>query len=88
MPDNPYFAYLGLADRFVVTADSASLVADACTMEKPVADLRLAGARGARERGVKGLLRRWGEARDRQRPARRSAERGRRGCTTTWCTSA
>ena len=35
-PENPYPAFLALADRFVVTADSASLVADACTMGQPV----------------------------------------------------
>lgn len=35
-PDNPYFAFLGLADRFMVTADSASLVIEAALMGKPV----------------------------------------------------
>jgi mitochondrial fission protein ELM1 len=34
--DNPYPAYLALADRFIVTADSASLLAEACTTGKPV----------------------------------------------------
>lgn len=34
--DNPYLAYLALADRFIVTADSASLLAEACTTGKPV----------------------------------------------------
>jgi mitochondrial fission protein ELM1 len=34
--DNPYLGYLALADRFVVTVDSASLLAEACTTGKPV----------------------------------------------------
>lgn len=35
-PDNPYRAFLGLADRFVVTVDSASLAVEACATGKPV----------------------------------------------------
>src|SRR5262249_61448889 len=35
-PDNPYHAFLALADRFIVTADSASLLVEACLMGKPV----------------------------------------------------
>ena len=35
-PDNPYYAFLGLADRFMVTADSASLVIEAALTGKPV----------------------------------------------------
>jgi len=35
-PDNPYNAFLTLADRFIVTADSASLLVEACLMGKPV----------------------------------------------------
>jgi len=35
-PDNPYNAFLALADRFIVTADSASLLVEACLMGKPV----------------------------------------------------
>lgn len=34
--DNPYLAYLGLADALVVTADSVSMVAEACFTGKPV----------------------------------------------------
>jgi mitochondrial fission protein ELM1 len=62
--DNPYHAMLAFADRFVVTADSASLVAEACETGKPVAlfDWPL---RADAQRGIKGLLRRWGEARHR-----------------------
>jgi hypothetical protein len=33
---NPYPALLGLADRFLVTCDSASMIADACVTGKPV----------------------------------------------------
>lgn len=35
-PENPYYAFLALADRFIVTADSASLLTEACLMDKPV----------------------------------------------------
>ena len=35
-PENPYHAFLALADRFIVTADSASLLVEACLMGKPV----------------------------------------------------
>jgi mitochondrial fission protein ELM1 len=34
--ENPYLAYLNCADRFVVTCDSASMIAEACLMGKPV----------------------------------------------------
>jgi hypothetical protein len=33
---NPYPAVLGLADRFLVTCDSANMIADACVTAKPV----------------------------------------------------
>lgn len=33
--DNPYLAYLALADEFIVTADSASLLVEACIGGKP-----------------------------------------------------
>ncbi|MGB5543468.1 MAG: mitochondrial fission ELM1 family protein [Gammaproteobacteria bacterium] len=36
-PDNPYFAFLALADRFIVTVDSASVPVEACDTGKPVA---------------------------------------------------
>jgi mitochondrial fission protein ELM1 len=35
-PDNPFFAFLGLADRVVVTADSVSMMAEACVTGRPV----------------------------------------------------
>ncbi len=34
--DNPYAGFLALADRFIVTADSASLPAEACATGRPV----------------------------------------------------
>ncbi|MES1926137.1 nucleoside-diphosphate-sugar epimerase-like protein [Salinisphaera sp. T31B1] len=34
--DNPYAGYLALADRFIVTGDSASLPAEACATGRPV----------------------------------------------------
>jgi mitochondrial fission protein ELM1 len=60
--DNPYYAVLALADRFIVTADSASLLAEACATDKPV-ELFDWPLRADAYRGPKGLLRRWGEAR-------------------------
>ena len=35
-PDNPFFAFLGLADRVIVTADSVSMMAESCVPERPV----------------------------------------------------
>lgn len=35
-PDNPYFGLLALADRIVVTADSVSMMAEACATGRPV----------------------------------------------------
>ncbi len=64
-PENPYYAFLALAHRFIVTADSASLLAEACATGKPVQIFEWPVRADAR-RGAKGLLRRWGEARDRQ----------------------
>jgi mitochondrial fission protein ELM1 len=34
--DNPYFAFLALADQLVVTADSVSMMAEACATGRPV----------------------------------------------------
>jgi uncharacterized protein len=41
--DNPYFAYLGLADAFLVTADSVSMISEAAATGKPVHILGLDG---------------------------------------------
>ena len=35
-PDNPFFAFLGLADHVIVTADSVSMMAEACVTQRPV----------------------------------------------------
>ncbi len=35
-PDNPYFGFLALADRIIVTCDSMSMLAEACFTRKPV----------------------------------------------------
>ncbi len=41
--DNPYFAYLGLADAFLVTADLVSMISEAAATGKPVHTLDLDG---------------------------------------------
>ncbi len=41
--ENPYFAFLGLADAIVVTCDSVSMVSEACATGKPVYWVPLAG---------------------------------------------
>ena len=41
--ENPYFAFLGLADAIVVTCDSVSMVSEACATGKPVYLVPLAG---------------------------------------------
>jgi mitochondrial fission protein ELM1 len=41
--DNPYFAYLALADHVVATEDSASMVSEAATTGKPISILKLEG---------------------------------------------
>ena len=51
-PENPYLGYLALADRFIVTADSASMVAEACLTGRPV-EIFMPSARLSREDVVK-----------------------------------
>jgi mitochondrial fission protein ELM1 len=41
--ENPYFAFLALADAIVVTEDSVSMVTEAASTGKPVHVVRLAG---------------------------------------------
>ncbi|MBP2295119.1 mitochondrial fission protein ELM1 [Azospirillum rugosum] len=41
--ENPYFAYLGLADVVVVTCDSVSMTSEACSTGKPVYVIELDG---------------------------------------------
>jgi len=35
-PENPYYAFLGLAERLIVTADSISMMTEACATGRPV----------------------------------------------------
>jgi mitochondrial fission protein ELM1 len=66
--DNPYLAFLALADAFVVGGDSASMLTEACTTGKPVFIHRL------RPRRVKPVtrLKRWAaESLDRHMRRRR-----------------
>ena len=53
--DNPYFAYLGLADHIVVTADSVSMVSEACSTGKPVYVVELEGGSKKFQRFHQGL---------------------------------
>lgn len=69
--DNPYFAYLGLADHIVATADSVSMVSEACSTGKPVYVVELEGGspkfqrfhQGLRDDGITreftGILEHW-----------------------------
>jgi hypothetical protein len=41
--ENPYFAYLGLADGIIVTCDSISMISEACSTGKPVYMVALEG---------------------------------------------
>jgi len=41
--ENPYFAYLALADHILATEDSASMVSEAATTGKPISILKLEG---------------------------------------------
>jgi len=56
--DNPYLAYLALADNFIVTVDSASQVVEACLMNKPVYIFDWPTRAQSRFR-VEGRFRRW-----------------------------
>lgn len=46
--DNPYLAYLGLADAIVVTGDSVNMVSEACYTGKPVHVFQLPGGGGTK----------------------------------------
>ena len=46
--ENPYFAFLGLADAVVVTSDSVNMVSEACYTGKPVHVVRLPGGGGTK----------------------------------------
>jgi mitochondrial fission protein ELM1 len=66
-PDNPYAAFLALADSLIVTVDSASQLVEACATGKPV-HLFEWPMRPSTSSGRKGFLRRW-RAQARQRPS-------------------
>ena len=55
--DNPYFGLLGLADAIVVTADSVSMVSEACATGKPVHVIELDGGSAKFARFHKALRR-------------------------------
>ena len=59
-PANPYLAFLGVADRIIVTADSASMLADAVTTGKPVEILALPTRLGRLRDAARRLA--WGGA--------------------------
>jgi hypothetical protein len=74
--NNPYYAYLGLADELIVTADSISMLSEACATRKPVHMFDLGTGRYAMSRGTVGgandvrlsswlyrVLMRWGPKR-------------------------
>ncbi|GIX29893.1 MAG: hypothetical protein KatS3mg124_0365 [Porticoccaceae bacterium] len=46
-PDNPYLAFLAAADELIVTADSVSMLAEACATGKPVWMFDLGVGRGS-----------------------------------------
>jgi hypothetical protein len=60
-PENPYLGYLALADRFIVTADSLSMLAEACATSRPVFMFEFGGGpaamRGPRSRDPR--IRQW-----------------------------
>lgn len=55
--DNPYLALLGLADRYVVTADSVSMAVETARRGRPLAIARLPIAGGALGRSLQRLQR-------------------------------
>ena len=62
--DNPFYGYLALADSFIVTCDSASMLAEACATRRPVYMFDLgAGPSGAppkrAEETLDRRIRRW-----------------------------
>ncbi len=56
-PDNPYPALLALADRFVVTGDSASMLVEVARLGRPLAIFELPAGRGPRQLLAQVLLR-------------------------------
>jgi len=62
LEENPYLGLLGLADGFVVTADSASMVVEVASLGRPLGILRLPGGRlGRLELARRRMLQRFFE---------------------------
>ena len=74
--DNPYMGYLALADAFVVTGDSASMLAEACATRKPVAIFPLPVRSAGVLSWVRSLGRTLGDAVARRAYARPLNKRG------------
>jgi len=55
--DNPYFAYLALADAIIVTCDSVNMVSEACATGKPVHVVMLEGGNAKFQRFHDALMR-------------------------------
>ena len=56
-PENPYAAILGLADELIVTGESASMLAEACSTAKPVAIFDLPRRPGLLTRAIDAIER-------------------------------
>lgn len=54
--ENPYFGMMALADCFIVTADSVSMISEAVSTGKPVAVVKLAGVARRHDAFVSGLV--------------------------------
>ena len=74
--ENPYMAYLALADAFVVTGESASMLAEACATNKPVAIYPLPVRSAGIATWVRSLGRTLGDAVARRAYARPLNKRG------------
>jgi hypothetical protein len=61
--ENPYHAYLGLADAIVVTCDSVNMISEACSTGKPVYIVPLPGGENSKFASFHELLVRAGTAR-------------------------
>jgi mitochondrial fission protein ELM1 len=81
--ENPYMGYLALADVFVVTGESASMLAEACTTGKPVAIFPLPARSAGVIAWVRSVGRTFGDAVARRAYAcplnKRGIERPQRG---------
>jgi uncharacterized protein len=74
--ENPYMGYLALADSFVVTGESASMLAEACTTGKPVAIFPLPVRSAGVIAWVRSVGRKLGDAVARRAYARPVNKRG------------